>query len=971
MEADSRIRLSKNPLVQYHRCFTFAHFMQATKPTIHLLVHSTEIFDYNSYTIESIIALPHLKSFEYASLDDYINSVVTHKQAYFFALKPMKASAYMEQLQQLSVANGKGEDFIAAEWIRYLQKAFATIAQKNKIVIYIKIANGTNKTINKPFTLQSNMVNVKFALTKKDAIYGVDISYQLQNEWIPAKEGIRQEFMLYHQKDIYILSYTDTVLLNWLEKHLKLRKQKNYDTFNEQVLHKIEVKHNVDRTAVFAPISIESDIVCKVHIKETLGTYIIIEPMVYYNNFSFSDIQNNKNIESTLVSKGSTYSIKRQVEKEKEFYRYIESFHENFKKQMNGYFQLNFGEAGKKQWFYKFFLALHEKEIDLIGVDLLQHFRYSTDKPVTTIRVVKETETKITIAFILQYDKEIVPLAHLQKALRNQQHSFPLKDNSIAVLPPEWLQQYATIVKHGVIAESYLVVSKSFVVAQQLQSQPSEKLAVEQALVTDEWKNNWMLWQQEKNKILFKPNLQATLRDYQQKGMEWLYLLSQIGAGALLADDMGLGKTLQTIAYIEYYNKLHPNAKHLVLAPASLLYNWQNEIDKFAPNTTVAVHYGVQRNWDIIKEAQVVVTSYSIGRNDMEQLQSVFWNTIILDESHYIKNPDALTTKAVTMLEAGFKICLSGTPVMNNTMDLYAQFNFLLPDFFYSRSFFKQEYAIPIDDGKDEEKLVILQKITNPYILRRTKQQVATELPPKVESVIWCTLGQGQRALYESIKTQNWNDLQTSIAKDGMQKNRMQILTTLLRLRQTCDSPLLLPEELQTTNESAKLDIIIDEIKNNTGSSKVVVFSQFVKMMDLLKIAFEDNAITYQSFDGSTNARDRADLVDQFQNKEDDTKVFLISLKAGAVGITLTEAEYVYIVDPWWNKAIENQAIDRIHRIGQTKHIFAYKMICKDTIEERIVQLQQRKTHLSESLIQIEEDFVKQLSEEDLEFLFS
>jgi superfamily II DNA or RNA helicase len=946
--------------------------MQQEQANIHLLIHSTSIFDFNTYTIESIIVSPQ-KTYNYGSIDDFVNILPVEKQVPFFPLKPQRAAAYVSQLVELSNANGKGDDFIKAEWLRYLQKTFLTIAQKNSLKIYIKIANGINKTINKAFVLQPKPLEIRFILSLKNEVYGVDIFYFVNKQWLPAIDCNRHQFILLHHTEMYIIPYSDTTLLNWLEKVVLHKKIKDYDTFNQNYLSKIEVKHTVDRTAVFAPVSITSNLICKVHVRETLGAYLLIEPKVYYDHLSFSDIHTNNNAEYNMVHQGVTYNIARQLQEENEFYLFVQNFHDNFKKQMNGYFQLNFGEAGKKQWFYKFYFALLEKQIDVIGIDLLHHFRYTSEKPQTAVTVINEASNKITLQFEVQFGKELIPLLHLQKALRNQQHSLPLKDNSIAVLPQEWLEQYATIVKHGTIVNNQLVVNKNFIVSQQLQILPNEKAVVEHQILPDDWKKNWLQWQQYNHTALFQHTVNATLRDYQQKGMEWLYLLSQIGAGALLADDMGLGKTLQTIAYLQYYCHLHPQAKHLVIAPASLLYNWQKEIEKFTPNLKIAVHYGTQRNWDttLQEQPQIVLTTYSIGRNDIEQLQSQYWDTIILDESHNIKNPDALTSKAIVQMEAGFKICLSGTPIMNNTMDLYAQFNFLLPGFFYNKSFFKQEYAVPIDEEKDDYKLAVLQKLTNPYILRRTKQQVATELPPKTESIIWCTLGESQRVLYENIKENNWTNLQTSIANEGLQKSRFQILTTLLRLRQLCDSPLLLPSDMQTTAESAKVDILVEEIKNNTGNSKVVVFSQFVKMIDLIKEAFDENNISYQSFDGSTNAQERTDLINQFQDVNNDTKVFLISLKAGAVGITLTEAEYVYLVDPWWNKAIESQAIDRIHRIGQTKHIFAYKMICTNTVEEKIVQLQQRKAHLSDSLIQIEEDFVKQLTEEDLQFIFS
>jgi SNF2 family DNA or RNA helicase len=344
---------------------------------------------------------------------------------------------------------------------------------------------------------------------------------------------------------------------------------------------------------------------------------------------------------------------------------------------------------------------------------------------------------------------------------------------------------------------------------------------------------------------------------------------------------------------------------------------------------------------------------------------------VVLDESHNIKNPAAQVTKVMHRLNADGRLVLSGTPIMNNTFDLYSQLQFVLPGLFGSQEFFKKEYADAIDLRKDAEKVAALKKMTAPFILRRTKEQVARDLPPKTEMVLWCEMSNPQRAVYEEIRSQVAGEVMGTMAKDGLQKSKLYVLQGIMKLRQVCNSPLLLKEESNGVNSSIKIELLIDELVNNLSDHKVLVFSQFTSMLDLVAAALKQQKLSYLMLTGSTAPKDRDSLVQQFNDEESEQKVFLLSLKAGNAGLNLTAADYVFLVDPWWNTAVEQQAIDRAHRIGQTKNVFAYKMICRDTIEEKIVQLQQRKQKISEELISEEDGFVKALTEEDVQFLFS
>jgi non-specific serine/threonine protein kinase len=327
-------------------------------------------------------------------------------------------------------------------------------------------------------------------------------------------------------------------------------------------------------------------------------------------------------------------------------------------------------------------------------------------------------------------------------------------------------------------------------------------------------------------------------------------------------------------------------------------------------------------------------------------------------------------TKAASLLNAKNRLCMSGTPLQNNTFDIYAQMNFLNPGMLGSMEFFRQEFAIPIDKFGEQEQKDHLKKILYPFILRRTKEQVAKDLPDKTEMILFCEMEDEQRRIYDAYRNDFRAKIMGTIEEQGIQRSQLTILQGLMKLRQICDSPAILNEEEKFPNHSIKLEELAREITENIGDHKALVFSQFLGMLALIRAKLEELGIKYEYFDGSTSAPDREKAIQAFQ-KDEETRVFLISLKAGGVGLNLTAADYVYIVDPWWNPAVEQQAIDRTHRIGQTKNIFAYRMICKDTIEDKIMQLQEKKRALAKDLIADDTSFVKALSREDVEYLFS
>jgi SNF2 family DNA or RNA helicase len=467
-------------------------------------------------------------------------------------------------------------------------------------------------------------------------------------------------------------------------------------------------------------------------------------------------------------------------------------------------------------------------------------------------------------------------------------------------------------------------------------------------------------------------HLKEILRPYQESGFQWLNYLREVQWGGILADDMGLGKTIQALSFLHHLKEENGHLKALVVCPTTLMFNWQNEIQKFTPSLTFSVHHGGNRSRESLASAaiDVIITTYGTLRSDIKQFVDVNFDYVVLDESQAIKNPGSKVTKAAGLLKAKNRLCLSGTPLQNNTFDIFAQMNFLNPGMLGSVEFFKQEFSVPIDKFGEKEQKDHLRKLLYPFILRRTKEQVAKDLPEKQEMVLFCEMGDEQRKIYDAYRNDYRDKILGVVENQGIQKSQLTILQGLMKLRQICDSPAIVKEEERFPNVSVKLEEIGREITENISNHKALIFSQFLGMLALIKEKMKELGVDYEYFDGSSTVAEREKAITRFQNDEN-CRVFLISLKAGGVGLNLTAADYVYIVDPWWNPAVEQQAIDRTHRIGQTKNIFAYRMICTDTVEDKILKLQERKRNLAKDLITDDEGFVKSLTKEDVEYLFS
>lgn len=463
----------------------------------------------------------------------------------------------------------------------------------------------------------------------------------------------------------------------------------------------------------------------------------------------------------------------------------------------------------------------------------------------------------------------------------------------------------------------------------------------------------------------------ATLREYQKEGIYWLHFLKKYGFGGILADEMGLGKTIQTLGILAM-NK--GDGTHLVVCPKSLIYNWENEIEKYFPELkTLVIDKDSEKRRKLIekcKDYDVIITSYSMLQKDYSEYieNKIKFNYMILDEAHYVKNMKTLSSKAVRTIPAQRKILLTGTPLENNLEELYGTFELIMPGYLGNKMEFRKDFVSKIERN-NMIALEILQAKIRPFILRRTKKEVLKELPDKQEQVVYNEMTNKQAAIYNEVLNRVKNEVNELIQAQGIEKSRIQVLSALLKLRQICNHPALLDKsfngELDISGKYEQFLELMGEVID--GGDKVLVFSQFTSMLDIFEKDLANKKINYLRLDGST--KNRQEVVDEFNNNEN-IKVFLISLKAGGVGLNLTSANAVFLYDPWWNPMAEKQAVDRAHRIGQKNTVNIYKFITKNSIEEKILKLQERKGNLFENLVTENTDFFKRLEWEDLMELF-
>jgi len=582
-----------------------------------------------------------------------------------------------------------------------------------------------------------------------------------------------------------------------------------------------------------------------------------------------------------------------------------------------------------------------------------------------------------------RFDDRIAKLPELLTALKRGENLVPLDDGTFGILPEEWLKKYGILAGLGTAHDGHFRFSRCQVglLDALLASQPE--------FACDH------VFQHAREELMNFAGVQpcdppegftGALRGYQKDGLGWIHFLEKFGFGGCLADDMGLGKTVQALAMLEERRQkrsavvrkagkgkgqirrdgfLGPS---LVVAPKSLVFNWIQEAKRFTPQLKVLDHTGTDRlkPGEHFENYDLILTTYGTLRNDAVEFKDVQFDYCILDEGQTIKNATTQSAKATRLLKANHRLVLSGTPIENHLGELWSLFEFLNPGMLGSATVFK--VSGPGARNPDPETRALLGKALRPFILRRTKGQVARELPEKLEQTLYCYLDPKQRKLYNELRDHYRRSLLNHVEREGMNKSKIQILEALLRLRQVALHPGLI-DRSKKSHPSAKLEVLLPQLEQIMEEEhKVLVFSQFTSFLAILREQLDKQKTPFAYLDGQT--RDRRAVVEQFQT-DPGCRLFLISLKAGGLGLNLTAAEYVYLLDPWWNPAVEAQAIDRTHRIGQTRKVFAYRLIARDTVEEKVLELQQTKRELADAIINADNSLIRNLAKEDLDLLLS
>jgi len=609
---------------------------------------------------------------------------------------------------------------------------------------------------------------------------------------------------------------------------------------------------------------------------------------------------------------------------------------------------------------------LRKAGFEIYGEEAITSTRINRNTPALSLSVSTRIDWFDVRASVRFGDLE-VSMNDLRRALRRHEHYIKLADGSIGVLPEEWLMHNRRLIGLTDEMDGGLRVSRHQITLldQLLEEAEQTRVDRECELRRQRLKNF--------SSMPLPPmpkGFTGELRPYQYSGYAWLHFLHEHAFGGCLADDMGTGKTIQTLAFLQ---ALHENgdalSADLIVMPRSLLFNWQREAARFAPNLRVLIHADQDRDQspEIFDQYDLILTTYGVMLRDATLFRQYIFHYIVLDESQAIKNPQSQTAKAARSLCGDHRLVLTGTPVENTTMELWSQFAFLNPGLLGNLEFFRSEFALPIERQQDDRAASDLRKLVFPFLLRRTKEQIASDLPPRTERMLYCEMEPAQRKLYLRTREYYRSLLLGLIEQQGMNKVRMKVLEGLLRLRQICNHPRLVDQNFKGT--SAKFEELLTMMETlRAEGHKALIFSQFTQMLHLVRAEMDARKIPYVYLDGHT--RDRSTRVDLFQR---DAKIpfFLISLRAGGVGLNLTAADYVIHIDPWWNPAVEMQATDRAHRIGQDKPVIVYRLIMKDSVEEKILQLQERKRELVSQLITTDTGLLKSLSKDDVDALFS
>jgi non-specific serine/threonine protein kinase len=611
---------------------------------------------------------------------------------------------------------------------------------------------------------------------------------------------------------------------------------------------------------------------------------------------------------------------------------------------------------------------LEKEKFEISGVDKLKRYLFVKGKPKLRIKI-QSNNNRFKLQYGLHLDNEKLDIKSFRTLLDSHKKYVKLPNGSNVYFGESFIKKLNEFL--GFIGKESSTGYENFSTAAFPLVEELSQFA--DVLSVDEHYKQWKIRYQNFSNIQpiqLRNGFNGSLRDYQKTGLDWLYYLYQFNFGGILADDMGLGKTIQIIALI---HKLKTDKEIsgavLIIVPLTVLSNWENEIKRFAPNLRVMQYQGNKTEREKLSNEflnfDIILVSYGIVLQDNKVLSSQAWEYIILDESQKIKNPQTKTYQAVEKLESKNRLCLTGTPVENSINDLWAQFNFLNSGIFGTQKNFENRFSLNINGGSKH--LDLLRKIIHPFVLRRKKEEVLSELPEKTEIIQYIEMTETQKEVYKELLAKYRDQIFDQVKEKGIQKTRLKILEALTYLRQIACHPNILNEniELMDSGKMILLEEMLEEIIEE--GHKVLVFSQFVRFLRLARKLLDHRGWQYEYLDGTI--RKRAPRIRNFQNNPE-IKIFLISLKAGGLGLNLTAADYVIHLDPWWNPAVEKQASDRVHRIGQKNRVFVYKYIIKSSVEERIIHLQEQKKELSKNLITSEINLIKKLDLDDLKLIF-
>ncbi|MDQ6843018.1 MAG: SNF2 family helicase [Bacteroidota bacterium] len=853
---------------------------------------------------------------------------------------------------------------LIAEFLHPKLKKICELSDANRFLYLPSGKRFTSENLEQIYVSQLHPV-IQFKVSEKDNSYKLECNIVIGNEVLKASENQwSSSSLFFHDKEFSLWKSSEEGLVGEKFRNPLQIPSAGWPVFLKDVVMPLTQNFEVSFDKSLIRETKEGNPEITVMLVEK-GDYLMFQPTFSYKNFAVKPGSKN----TIIVPDGDKVTmVVRNKNAEKEFIDKLSGLHSQFITHDENSLVLKGADVLRNNWFFLFVDEMKEMKIPVYGFEALKNFRFNTSKPATRIHLSSGLDwfdAKVELTF----GEQRIGISEIKKALTNKQSFVQLSDGSLGILPDEWINRYSLLFKVGDGRENKLRLSRFHlsVIDDLYEKRNETELSFELDEKYDRLRNYKSI-----PEVDVPRELENRLRPYQISGFHWLNYLKDVGWGGILADDMGLGKTVQALSMLSHYAKTEGSLKALVVCPTTLIYNWENEIQKFTPSLNWHIHHGSMRAREPkeFENFNIIITTYGTLRSDIQLMMKILFDYVILDESQAIKNPASKVTKAACLLAAKNRLCMSGTPLQNNTFDVYAQMNFLNPGLLGSVEFFRNEFSTPIDKLGEKEQKDHLRKLLYPFILRRTKEQVAKDLPDKTETILFCEMEDEQRNVYEAYRGAYRDKIMGVIEGQGINKSQLTILQGLMKLRQICDSPAILNEEEKYPNHSIKLDELTREITENIGEHKALIFSQFLGMLSLIKQKLVQNNISFEYFDGSTPPTEREKAIQNFQSN-DDCRVFLISLKAGGVGLNLTAADYVYIVDPWWNPAVEQQAIDRTHRIGQTKNIFAYRMICKDTIEDKILKLQEKKRILAKELIADDQTFVKSLSKEDVEYLFS